>query len=241
MISGMRRPSVVSWHRAVPRATPDIPGRAYRPGRGVPQLNGSIARIRRSSRRWSGRGARPLPKRNDRAQRRVVLLAHRGSLRGGRVHAYRRANVPFERISGRDLCPERRGEFMKRARITYLIALPAAVLVLAGAAYATASANAGTGRSAADQVRTAERTLLRASLDADTHTAGALLGADLQLIDPTGGAGDACGRSGRHRRRNRFRDPQADRADQRARARRQRGRPPQAEVQGGRLRPDGPA
>jgi hypothetical protein len=75
---------------------------------------------------------------------------------------------------------------MKRARITYLIALPAAALVLAGAAYATA--NAGTGRSAADQVRTAERTLLRAALDADTHTAGRLLAPDSQLIDVTGTA-----------------------------------------------------
>ena len=78
---------------------------------------------------------------------------------------------------------------MKRARITYLIALPAAVLVLAGAAAATANANAGTGRSAADQVRTAERTLLRAEVDGDTHTAGALLAPDLQAIDPTGTAG----------------------------------------------------
>jgi len=78
---------------------------------------------------------------------------------------------------------------MKRARITYLIALPAAVLVLAGAAYATASASTDTGRSAADQVRTAERTLLRAEVDGNTHTAGALLAPDLQLIDPTGGAG----------------------------------------------------
>ena len=77
---------------------------------------------------------------------------------------------------------------MKRARITYLIALPAAALVLAGAAYATATANAGTGGSAADQVRTAERTLLRAMVDGNTHTAGALLAPDLQLIDPTGGA-----------------------------------------------------
>jgi hypothetical protein len=77
---------------------------------------------------------------------------------------------------------------MKRARITYLIALPAAVLVLAGAAYATASANTGTGRSAADQVRTAEQTLLRAMVDGTPHTAGALLAPDLQLIDPTGGA-----------------------------------------------------
>src|ERR1051325_10444282 len=77
---------------------------------------------------------------------------------------------------------------MKRSRITYLIALPAAALVLAGAAYATANANAGTGGSAADQVRTAERTLLRAALDADTHTAGRLLAPDLQLIDVTGTA-----------------------------------------------------
>ena len=77
---------------------------------------------------------------------------------------------------------------MKRARITYLIALPAAVLVLAGAAYATASANTGTGRSTADQVRTAERTLLRAALDADTHTAGRLLAPGFQQIDVTGAA-----------------------------------------------------
>jgi Domain of unknown function (DUF4440) len=75
---------------------------------------------------------------------------------------------------------------MKRARITYLIVLPAAVLVLAGVA--TANANAGTGRSAADQVRTAERTLLRAAVDGDTHTAGTLLAPDLQLIDVTGTA-----------------------------------------------------
>ena len=77
---------------------------------------------------------------------------------------------------------------MKRARITYLIALPAAVLVLAGAGAATANANAGTGRSAADQVRTAERTLLRAAVNGDTHTAGALLAPDFQQIDVTGTA-----------------------------------------------------
>lgn len=77
---------------------------------------------------------------------------------------------------------------MKRARITYLIALPAAVLVLAGAAYATASANTDTGRSAADQVRTAERTLLRAEVNGNTHTAGRLLARDFQLIDVTGTA-----------------------------------------------------
>lgn len=77
---------------------------------------------------------------------------------------------------------------MKRARITYLIALPATVLVLAGVAYATANANAGAGGSAASQVRTAERTLLRAAVDGDTHTAGTLLAPDLQLIDVTGTA-----------------------------------------------------
>jgi hypothetical protein len=77
---------------------------------------------------------------------------------------------------------------MKRARITYLIALPAAVLALAGAGAATVNANAGTGRSAADQVRTAERTLLRAAVDGDTHTASTLLAPDLQLIDVTGTA-----------------------------------------------------
>jgi hypothetical protein len=75
---------------------------------------------------------------------------------------------------------------MNRTRITYLIALPATILVLAGTAAAIPIATAGTGRSAADQVRTAERTLLRAAVDGDTHTAGALLAPDLQLIDVTG-------------------------------------------------------
>jgi len=64
---------------------------------------------------------------------------------------------------------------MKRARITCLIAVPAAALVPAGCTAATAKAIAGTGESAADQVRTAERTLLRAAVDGDTRTAGALL------------------------------------------------------------------
>src|SRR5262249_28459734 len=121
-----------------------------------------------------------------------VLLPHRGSLRGGRVRRVPTGGRSVRTDLSRDLCPERRGEFMKRARITYLIALPAAALVLAGAAYATATANAGTGTgtggSAADQVRTAERTLLRAMVNGNTHTAGALLAPDLQLIDPTGTA-----------------------------------------------------
>ncbi len=82
---------------------------------------------------------------------------------------------------------------MNRTRITHLIALPATVLVLTGVtaatpiaiAAATPTANAGSARSAADQVRTAERTLLRAAVDGDTHTAGALLAPDLQQIDVT--------------------------------------------------------
>jgi hypothetical protein len=77
---------------------------------------------------------------------------------------------------------------MNRARITYLIGLPATILVLAAVTAATQIATAGTGRSAADQVRTAESTLLRAAVDGDTHTAGALLAPDLQLIDVTGTA-----------------------------------------------------
>jgi hypothetical protein len=83
---------------------------------------------------------------------------------------------------------------MKRARIIHLIALPATALVLAGVtaatpiavAAATPIANAGTAGSAADKVRTAERTLLRAAVDGDTRTAGALLAPDFQLIDVTG-------------------------------------------------------
>ena len=47
-------------------------------------------------------------------------------------------------------------------------------------------AGARTARSAAGQVRTAERTLLRAAVNGDTRTAGALLASDLQLIDVTG-------------------------------------------------------
>jgi hypothetical protein len=83
---------------------------------------------------------------------------------------------------------------MNRARITHLIALPATILVLAGLMAATPVtfaaaapiASAGTPRSAADQVRTAERTLLRAAVDGDTHTACALLAPDFQQIDVTG-------------------------------------------------------
>ena len=83
---------------------------------------------------------------------------------------------------------------MNRARITHLIALPATVMVLAGltaaaplaVAAASPMAKAGTATSAADQVRTAERALLRAAVAGDTRTAGALLAPNLQLIDVTG-------------------------------------------------------
>ena len=86
---------------------------------------------------------------------------------------------------------------MNHARITRLIALPVTVLVIAGAtaatpiaiAAATPAASAGPARSAANQVRTAERTLLRASVDGDTRTAGALLAHGLQQINVTGAAG----------------------------------------------------
>ena len=103
---------------------------------------------------------------------------------------------------------------MNRARITYLIALPAAVLVLAGCAATTAHADApadshgypnlappilpppaGTTTAltddagwAADQVRTAEGRLLGAEVDGDTRTAGALLAPDFQQVDVTGTA-----------------------------------------------------
>lgn len=77
---------------------------------------------------------------------------------------------------------------MNRARITQLIALPATILALAGVTAATPIAIAGTARPAADQVRTAERTLLRAAVNGDTRTARALLAPDFQQIDVTGTA-----------------------------------------------------
>jgi ketosteroid isomerase-like protein len=83
---------------------------------------------------------------------------------------------------------------MNHRRITHLIALPATALILAGVTAATPiaiaaaapAAHAGAARSAAGQVRAAERTLLRAAVNGDTHTAGALLASDFQQIDVTG-------------------------------------------------------
>jgi hypothetical protein len=81
---------------------------------------------------------------------------------------------------------------MNRTRITHVIALPAMALVFGGVTAAAPVAFAGTPRPAAGQVRVAgqvraaERTLLRAAVNGDTHTAGALLASDFQQIDVTG-------------------------------------------------------
>jgi len=61
----------------------------------------------------------------------------------------------------------------------------AITLVLAAAAGARVTGDRG-GGSAVAQVRTAERTLLRAMVDADTAAAGRLLAPDFQLIDVLG-------------------------------------------------------
>src|SRR5262245_55038743 len=100
------------------------------------------------------------------------------------VRAFRSSGSQQQSVS------RQRGVSMNHARITRLIALPATVLVLAGGAAATPLAiaaatpvaHAGTTRSAANQVRTAERTLLRAAVAGDTRTAGALLAPGLQQI-----------------------------------------------------------
>src|SRR5215470_5638246 len=76
---------------------------------------------------------------------------------------------------------------MTRKRVT-LMALPAVLVGLAGAAAAAPGRTAHTVGSPAAQVRAAERTLLRAEVDADAKTAGALLAPDLQMIDVTGAA-----------------------------------------------------
>jgi len=78
---------------------------------------------------------------------------------------------------------------MSRKRIASLIAVPALILGIVGAAVAAPSRVARTASSPAAQVRTAERTLLRATVDGDTQTAGTLLAPDLQLINVTGAAG----------------------------------------------------
>jgi hypothetical protein len=77
---------------------------------------------------------------------------------------------------------------MSYTKITRLIALPAAILAFAGIAAAASSRTAHSTTSPAAQIRATERTLLRATVAADTHTAGTLLAPDFQLIDVTGGA-----------------------------------------------------
>jgi hypothetical protein len=78
---------------------------------------------------------------------------------------------------------------MNRTRITRLIALPAMIVVLGAVAAVTAARTSHSARSPANQVRTAERTLLRAVVAHDTRAAGALLAPDFQGIDVTGTAG----------------------------------------------------
>jgi hypothetical protein len=77
---------------------------------------------------------------------------------------------------------------MSDAKLTRLVAFPAVALAFAGAAAAASSRTAHSTASPAAQVRAAERTLLSAVVDGDTHTAGALLAPDFQLIDVTGAA-----------------------------------------------------
>jgi uncharacterized protein DUF4440 len=77
---------------------------------------------------------------------------------------------------------------MNRKRIARLIAVPALILGIVGAAVAAPSRVARTASSPAAQVRATERSLLRAAVDGDTQTAGALLAPGLQLIDVTGAA-----------------------------------------------------
>src|ERR1700759_1119951 len=74
---------------------------------------------------------------------------------------------------------------MNRKRIT-LVALPAVVLGLAGAAAATPGRAAHTAGAPAAQGRGAERTLVRAVVDAGTPNAGTVPARDLQLVDAPG-------------------------------------------------------
>ncbi|HET7514925.1 MAG TPA: nuclear transport factor 2 family protein [Gaiella sp.] len=76
---------------------------------------------------------------------------------------------------------------MHRKHRSSVLAAGALVIILALAAAAGAAATGGrSGGSAAAQVRAAERTLLKALVDADTVAAGRLLAHDFQLIDVLG-------------------------------------------------------
>ena len=77
---------------------------------------------------------------------------------------------------------------MSRRTLTRLIAVAAVIVSLAAVTAATAHQTAHAANSPANQIRAAERTLFRAAVDGDTHTAGPLLAPDLQLIDVTGTA-----------------------------------------------------
>lgn len=62
----------------------------------------------------------------------------------------------------------------------------ACVLALAGVLTLASAAVAGSGRSAADEIRATERALLKATVDADATTIASILAPDFQLIDPFG-------------------------------------------------------
>ena len=76
---------------------------------------------------------------------------------------------------------------MSRRTITRLIAVLAVLVPLAAVTAATAHRTSHAASSPADQIRTAERTLFRASVDGDRNAAGPILAPDLQLVDPLGG------------------------------------------------------
>lgn len=73
-----------------------------------------------------------------------------------------------------------------RHKALVLALIATAVGCLTAAAFASVPATRGTRAAAADQIRTAVTTSLRAAVDADTGTARRLLAPDFQLIDPLG-------------------------------------------------------
>jgi Domain of unknown function (DUF4440) len=78
--------------------------------------------------------------------------------------------------------PSQRPASVRRMlRVLAGVALP---LLIAAATLAASHASAA--GSSADQIRQTERTRLRALVDADTQTAGRLIAADFQLINPGG-------------------------------------------------------
>jgi hypothetical protein len=73
-----------------------------------------------------------------------------------------------------------------RRKALALALITTAVGCLAAAAFASVPTTRGTSTAAADQIRAAENTHLRAAVDADAGTARQLLAPDFQLIDALG-------------------------------------------------------